>query len=66
IVQLPGSSSGRYVKVGDLIADGRVRVKRVEGIQSSSPIVILEEEGVEYARGVGDLPAIAMEEPDRG
>jgi hypothetical protein len=66
IVQLPGSSTGRYVKVGDLIADGRVRIKRVEGIQGSNPIVILEEEGAEYARAVGDVPMMAMEEPDRG
>jgi hypothetical protein len=66
IVQLPGSSSGRYVKVGELIADGRVRIVRVEGIQGSNPIVILEEEGVEYARAVGDVPMMAMEEPDRG
>jgi hypothetical protein len=66
IVQLPGSSTGRYVTVGDLIANGQVRVKRVEGIQGSNPIVILEEEGVEYARAVGDVPMIAMEEPDRG
>jgi hypothetical protein len=66
IVQLPGSSTGRYVKVGDLIADGRVRIKRVDGIQGNNPIVILEEEGVEYARAVGDAPMIAMEEPDRG
>ncbi|MGB7060307.1 MAG: hypothetical protein WBD58_21570, partial [Geitlerinemataceae cyanobacterium] len=66
IVQLPGNSSGRYVKVGDLIANGTVRIKRVEGIQGNNPIVILEEEGVEYARAVGDVPMIAMEEPDRG
>ena len=62
IVQLPGSSSGRYVRVGDVIAGGRVLVKRVDGIQSTNPIVILEEDGSEYPRFLGEPPTIAMEE----
>ena len=62
IVQLPGSSSGRYVRVGDVIAGGRVLVKRVDGIQGTNPIVILEEDGSEYPRFLGEPPTIAMEE----
>ena len=62
IVQLPGSNSGRYVRVGDVIAGGRVLVKRVDGIQSTNPIVILEEDGSEYPRFLGEPPTIAMEE----
>lgn len=65
IVQLPGGLT-RYVGVGDLIANGQVLVKRVEGLGSSDPIVILEEEGVEYPRGLG-APVVAMDEnSDRG
>ncbi|MDY6940298.1 MAG: hypothetical protein SWY16_21920 [Cyanobacteriota bacterium] len=66
IVQLPGSSSGRYVRVGDLIAGGRVLIKRVEGIQSTEPIVILEEDGSEYPRFLGESPTIAMEDSEMG
>jgi hypothetical protein len=65
IVQLPGGLT-RYVGLGDLIANGQVLVKRVEGLGSSDPIVILEEEGVEYPRALG-TPVVAMDEnSDRG
>jgi hypothetical protein len=61
IVQLPGGQT-RYVAVGDLIANGQVLVKRVEGLGTGDPIVILEEEGVEYDRAVGAPPIMAMED----
>ena len=55
IVRLPNESFSRYVEVGDRIYDGKIIVKRVEGEQTLSPIVILEEAGTEVARKVGDL-----------
>jgi hypothetical protein len=55
IVRLPNESFSRYVEVGDRIYDGKVTVKRVEGGQTLSPMVILEEAGREVSRKVGDL-----------
>jgi hypothetical protein len=54
IVKLPNESFSRYVDVGSRISDGKIMVKRVEGEQTLSPIVVLEEKGVEIARRVGD------------
>ncbi len=59
IVKIPNESFSRYVEVGDFIYDGKIKVKRVEGEQTLSPIVILEEVGVEITRKVGDLPGAA-------
>ncbi len=54
IVKLPSESFSRYVEVGERLADGRVLIKRVEGQNSLSPTVILEEVGVEVSRKIGD------------
>jgi hypothetical protein len=54
IVKLPAESFSRYVEVGDRIANGSVLVKRVEGEQTLTPIVVLEEEGIEVKRQLGD------------
>ena len=62
IVRLPNESFSRYVEVGDRIYDGRVKVKRVEGEQTLSPIVILEESGVEVTRKVGDISGTPIKE----
>ncbi len=55
ILKLPNESFSRYVEVGDRVYEGKVKVKRVEGEQTLSPIVILEEAGIEVPRKVGDL-----------
>ncbi|MGC1310185.1 MAG: hypothetical protein WA885_23395 [Phormidesmis sp.] len=47
-----GSEPERYVKVGDRIAGGSVRVKRIETL-AFEPRVILEENGIEVSRPVG-------------
>ena len=60
IVKLPNESFNRYIEVGDRIANGKVLVKRVEGQNSLSPTVVLEEVGVEVARKVGDKSAAAV------
>ncbi|MFO8040302.1 MAG: hypothetical protein R6U67_12735 [Sodalinema sp.] len=60
ILQTPGSAFSRYVRVGDTIANGEVRVVRVERL-GGEPLVILEQNGVEVARGIGE-PAIEGED----
>lgn len=46
-----GSEPERYVKVGDRIAGGSVRVKRIETL-AFEPSVILEENGIEVSRPI--------------
>ena len=60
IVKLPTESFSRYIDVGDRVANGSILIKRVEGQESVSPTVVLEEVGVEVARKIGDK-AIASE-----
>jgi hypothetical protein len=57
IVVVPGDPGSRYVGVGQRISGGKVLVKRIEMAAGSDPIVILEENGVEVARGVGEKSA---------
>ena len=65
IVKLPTESFSRYIEIGERVADGRVLIKRVEGQNSLSPTVVLEEVGVEVPRKIGDrssapeAPAVA-------
>jgi hypothetical protein len=65
IIKLPTESFSRYISVGERIGNGKVLVKRVEGQNSLSPTVVLEEVGVEVARKIGDIssatPAPASE-----
>ena len=54
IVKLPTESFSRYIDVGSRVANGSILVKRVEGQESISPTVVLEEVGVEVPRKIGD------------
>ena len=54
IVRVPTEPTSRYVKVGQRLSNGQVLVKRVEIKPGSDPIVILEENGVEVAKAVGE------------
>lgn len=56
IVTAPDEPS-RNVKVGDLLANGAVLVKRIEIGSGGLPVVILEENGYEVARVLGDKPS---------
>ena len=56
IVKAPKEPTSRYVTVGQRLSNGQVLVKRIEVNSGSDPIVILEENGVEVARAVGDKP----------
>ena len=52
IVQAPGEATSRYVDIGQYISNGQVLVKRIES-SSPTPTVILEQDGIEVARVVG-------------
>ncbi|MFP4009502.1 MAG: hypothetical protein ACLFV6_16085, partial [Spirulinaceae cyanobacterium] len=53
IVEAPGQQS-RYVKQGDFLANGRVLVKRIEVNRGRTPVVVLEQAGIEVAKRVGE------------
>lgn len=70
-----GGEPERYVKVGDRIANGAVRVKRIETL-AFEPRVILEENGIEVSRPISagadeaneanEPPVEAVEQPVAG
>ena len=57
IVKAPNEATSRYVRVGQRLSQGQVLVKRIEVNEGSEPVVILEENGIEVAKLVGDRPA---------
>ncbi|OAB58363.1 hypothetical protein AY600_04600 [Phormidium willei BDU 130791] len=66
ILRTPGSVNSQYVRIGQNIAGGRVVVRRVENLATGSPLVILEENGIEVARAVGDAPVTSVGDEDNG
>lgn len=54
IVQAPEEPTSRYVQAGQRLSNGKILVKRIEMNGGSEPVVILEQNGVEVARTVGD------------
>lgn len=54
IIQAPEESSARYVEIGQYLSNGQVLVKRIEP-GFPSPTVILEQDGVEVPKAVGEL-----------
>ncbi len=63
IVVAPGDATSRYVSPGQRISGGKVLVKRIEMGDGSEPVVILEENGVEVARSVGEKPPQTTTKP---
>ena len=61
IVQVPNEPTSRYVQAGQRVANGQVLVKRIEMNRGPTPVVILEQYGIEVARGVGEVPVEAAE-----
>ena len=57
IVKVPNEATSRYVSEGQRLSDGEVLVKRIEMSSGSEPIVILEQNGIEVTRAVGQEPA---------
>jgi hypothetical protein len=63
IVKVPNEPTSRYVRVGQRLSNGRVLVKRVDVKSGADPIVILEENGVEVAKGVGEKAPSSDKKP---
>ncbi|MEZ2228970.1 hypothetical protein [Microcoleus sp.] len=63
IVRVPNEPTSRYVKVGQRLSNGQVLVKRVDVKSGADPIVILEENGVEVAKAVGEKPPTREPKP---
>lgn len=57
IVKVPNEATSRNVSQGQRLSDGQVLVKRIEMYPGSEPIVILEQNGIEVSRAVGQEPA---------
>lgn len=55
IVQAPDETS-RYVNIGERIANGQVLVKGIDKNSSPTPVVILEQSGVEVSKAIGETP----------
>jgi len=61
IVKAPNEPTSRYIKVGQRIASGQVLIKRVDFKSGIEPVVILEENGVEVSKIVGEKsPKVAQ------
>ena len=54
IVKAPNEQFTRYVGTGQSLANGQVRVKRIEGLGSPTPVVVLEQLGQEVYKQVGE------------
>jgi hypothetical protein len=53
IVKAPNEGFSRYVQPGQYLSNGQVLVKRIEMNQGSTPIVVLEELGIEVYKEIG-------------
>jgi hypothetical protein len=65
IVKAPEERVSRYVRVGDYLSNGQVRVKRIENVGGSSPVVVLEQLGQEVYKQIGDNVAAPPSEPSQ-
>lgn len=54
IVKLPTDGTSRYVSEGQLLSGGQLLVKRIEISPEDEPMVILEQNGIEVAKTVGE------------
>ena len=63
IVKVPNEPP-RYVKAGQRLSNGQVLVKRIEVNRGPTPVVILEQYGIEVAKRVGEKPTVSPEQGD--
>ncbi len=61
ILQAPEEASSRYVEVGQYVSNGKVLVKRIE-TGFPTPLVVLEESGIEVTKAIGIAEEAAEEE----
>lgn len=59
IVKEPGATTSRYVSTGDAIANGQVRIKRID-LSDTEPTVVLEYNGQEFYRSVGSTALVGL------
>lgn len=57
IVRAPNDATSRYVAEGQRVSQGKVLVKRIEMNSGGEPVVVLEENGVEVSKTVGEKAA---------
>jgi hypothetical protein len=58
IVDAPNEPSSRYVQVGQRLSNGQVLVRRIE-MNRPEPVVVLEQNGIEVVRAVGEGAPVA-------
>ncbi|WP_019506431.1 hypothetical protein [Pleurocapsa sp. PCC 7319] len=56
IVQAPEESTSRYVEVGQYLSNGQVLVKDIDWNHFPTPVVTLEQSGIEVSKEVGETP----------
>lgn len=56
IVRAPEEDNSRYVEVGQYLSNGQVLVKSIDLNHFPTPLVILEQSGVEISRAIGESP----------
>ena len=61
ILQAPEETSSRYVEVGQYVSNGQVLVKRIDP-RSPTPMVVLEQGGIEVTKVVGQTKEETTEE----
>ena len=54
IVKVPTDGISRYVSEGQRLSDGQLLVKRIEITPDSEPLVVLEQNGIEISKAVGE------------
>lgn len=54
IVQAPDENTSRYVEVGQYLSNGQVLVKSIDQDHFPSPLIILEQSGIEVAKTIGE------------
>lgn len=59
IIKAPNESTSRYVRAGQRLSNGQILVKRIEVNAGSDPIVVLEQNGIEVSRAVGEKATAA-------
>jgi hypothetical protein len=62
IAKAPNEPTVRYVNVGERIARGEVLIKGVENIEGADPQVILEQNGVEVIKPLGEQQLMEEEQ----
>ncbi len=57
IVQAPEENTSRYVEVGQYLSNGQVLVKSIDKDHFPTPLIILEQSGIEVAKTIGETLA---------